>query len=504
MRSNVNTKINYPTFFSLYSDNAKTQGYNFGFLMSGLPTFCGFLAGSIMTMPFVMICGILNSLWAAAPGCIGGTILGVPTFAVGSTFGSVCIAPFTTIAAYWRNFQPDTEIKKNIDRLLILTDTLDQQEIISTVIRQYKDFFFSSYDSLDLIRILNDENYIKYTHEEKWQYLLDYMSDKTYTHAYTNNGKKLFNIILNIANSTSISYRIQLQTDLKNERLSEHYFKFLSRVDQHGRNYLHRAVINNDVTIVKELAKTTLLNRLTKSKPKRVSPLYLAVERGHTEVAIALIEAGARFNSKVVLLAIYEGHLDILKALHKKKPISLNNHYKDNRNRNILHIAAHLGQIDIVHYLTRKGMDIHAKTTNDRYGEIAIQLADKNYPDVAKAMRVGVENIRKQLKELYIMANHPKWNNHGYQLFGSGKKPDGIVWILERLSHIRHADQINNMKASTLVHIASQFWDHDFGYSFTRDKESTQKLLNFANNLGENTSNLLPTTKAREVVNCKY
>lgn len=498
----INDKTyNKPTLLSLYYDNVITQAYNCGFLVAGFPFCSGFLAGSVFTFPLLMAAGIMNNKeWFITPGCIVGTVIGVPTFALGSALGAAFIAPFSTIAAYHRHFTPDSEME-SVKNLLALTDTLDRQRIIDTITKKYKPGSFPSYESQELIRNFKDENIIaSYTLEERWQRLTAYMTDKTYTDAYTNNGKSLFNIIVDIAKSNPTIKRINLQNALQNKKISPKNLDFdlLSRVDLIGMNYLHRAVMSNDLTAIETLKKTKLLNSLT--QPKKIKPvtaLNLAVNLGRTEIAIALINANATFDDNIVMLAVKKNRLDILKALHKKQPRTLQDNLTDVNGKNILHIAAENGHMNIVQYLIDQGMDIHNKTYNKKNrSQTPSRLAlHSGHPEVAKAIDIGIDQIRRQFKILFHLVNAPEWQERGFQLFSANKKPDGIEWILERLQHIRHSDDIDKMTPASLVNLANEFWRHDFGIGIWRNKE-TQNLYDFANNLGKNEG--LPAKSLRE------
>lgn len=191
-----NNTINAPTFWSYYYDNIKTQAMCFGGILAAIPAIGGWLVGSVatapITVPLTCILDDKDKEPLKYPGLIGAGIAGAGPALVGGFIGGVFFAPFATLIAYARQPKPDNAIKEQIYKLISITDEDIRNKIIAEILNRYQRGSYPSASSMMLISLLNS----KAKTEDKWSYILQYISDKSYSDAYTNNGKALFNIII--------------------------------------------------------------------------------------------------------------------------------------------------------------------------------------------------------------------------------------------------------------------------------------------------------------------
>jgi hypothetical protein len=203
---NQNTSLyDTPSFLTLYYDNIKTTGYFGGLATGAIPFGATFGATTLGTAPLLVILAgdqVDLKYW---PGTWVATIVGGTAAIAGGFVSSVFIAPFFTIAAHFRKFKSNNEIRPDVKRLLKFTDTLTKQNIINEIIKNPMRGSVRSFESHALISNLESENL---TLNQKWKYLTEYMNAQS-KGAYIHNGKNLFNKILEI--SHQFIHQIKLQ-----------------------------------------------------------------------------------------------------------------------------------------------------------------------------------------------------------------------------------------------------------------------------------------------------
>lgn len=163
--------------------------------------------------------------------------------------------------------------------------------------------------------------------------------------------------------------------------------ELMTQTDSNGMNFLHRAVVNNDINAINTLIETDIDLNIAVNRPGHANHgktiLDLALELGHTTAAPRLILAGAILSNETlhpIHIAVKNGHLETVDALFQMNPSILN--ITNQLGQTPLHYAAANGYLNIVQHLVGLNADVNHSTNSNK---TAVQLADKNgHPDVAK------------------------------------------------------------------------------------------------------------------------
>jgi ankyrin repeat protein len=125
-----------------------------------------------------------------------------------------------------------------------------------------------------------------------------------------------------------------------------------------------------------------LLNKqTTEINPKGSTPLHIALESGHSDVAKILMTNGAILSNKErdesFLKATKAGHLEVVKLLIERgaKPQGVNEQVGDP-----LRWAIMKGHVDVAQFLIQKGAKLDSKELNDQL----LNAVDQNYLEMAK------------------------------------------------------------------------------------------------------------------------
>jgi len=184
-----------PAFSTLLWDNAKTTGV-FGGAVTGIPT--GLAAGAL---------GLLaGTPELAIFGYFAGAAITAPIHA------AIFALPFAIAAQHTREFKSNAEIETTLTKLASITDENDQKKIIKAILKEDNKSVCGGIRSLEsflLVRTLSGED----STDTQWSALNTYMRERS-GHAYTHNGKKLYNIVLDTTNKPKSS-RSKAKTNSK-------------------------------------------------------------------------------------------------------------------------------------------------------------------------------------------------------------------------------------------------------------------------------------------------
>jgi hypothetical protein len=155
-----------------------------------------------------------------------------------------------------------------------------------------------------------------------------------------------------------------------------------------GEGNLHEAALNGKLEKAKELIKAHPELVFNQSSYGSQTPLHLAVEYGHKEVAELLLANNANIEAKAyggmtpLLSAVFGGHKDLVELLlAHKADVNLN----DDVRRTPLHMAAENGYTDIAALLLAHKADVNAKNRDGRTPlRIAVLL---KHEDLAELLR---------------------------------------------------------------------------------------------------------------------
>lgn len=479
--TNIKTQYDAPGFWDLLKDNLKTTAF-FGGITTGIPTFAaGGIAGWVISCPVAIPLAMESQYtkYARIPFLTGGTIAGAPAFAVGSTVAATLFSIPFTIAAYFRQFKSNVEIKPHVDRLLAFVDSLDQKYIIDKILEQNKRSINRSFESAVLIYKLENSDF---SIQEKYSFLTAYMKAQNDDGAYINNGKTLFNTILDIAASAEVkkrmNIRIALATGERTEILKQNGANFYKQ-DNNQLNYFLRAVIRNDVNAINTLLK---IKFISKSVLDFHQGFDLACQHGHLKLVHALKEAGA-VHDNAIASATKNGHLEVLKYLLQDE---------QDINPMLLHLAAEHGHKNIVNYLVKeKNLNVnHLSIENETASQVARK---KGHTDLAiylaweeRVSRLDVNQVRKELIILWDIIENPAWSSQGDGFFTSRcKTPKGIEWMQGFKKN--HSSHPRDMTDQSILLTAFQLHHHHYDSSKYRTS-NTAAAYRIAQSLGENTA----------------
>jgi hypothetical protein len=147
------------------------------------------------------------------------------------------------------------------------------------------------------------------------------------------------------------------------------------KLGRRGRTQLHHCVRKGLTSSVKRLLSIRNINVNVKDV-NRATPLHLAAENGHIEIARLLLQNGAEVNAKdrwdrtPLHCSAIHGHIDILHLLVEN---GADLEAQDNEGWIVLHWAANYGHLPFIQeLLSRYHVDINER---NNYGETALRLA---------------------------------------------------------------------------------------------------------------------------------
>src|SRR5258708_999615 len=147
-------------------------------------------------------------------------------------------------------------------------------------------------------------------------------------------------------------------------------------IDSDGRNLLHKAVIDHDLSLIKKLSSTTEM--ILHKDHSGISPLHLAVLLGNLDITQHFIEIlYSSFGDKITISAISNNsgrsvlHSSISKQRHPItnliiawNPALVN--APDKYGWTPLHVAASLGDITSLELVLNNGGDLQLLKTSSR------------------------------------------------------------------------------------------------------------------------------------------
>jgi len=194
-------------------------------------------------------------------------------------------------------------------------------------------------------------------------------------------------------------------------------------------------------------------------------PLIFAAENGDVKSATSLIAAGADVNyevprtANVLLIALMAKQPRVASLLVEKGALVAG---KDRAGNTPLHIAAQLGDLDMVKLLISKGADVNArnnKVLGDRLGifnrpqsgeQTPLMVAARaNHPDVMRVLVAAGADPKAHANDgsTLLMAaasgGHPESVRYAYEL-----DPD-LTAVTDRKETVMHAVFIGSMQTST-------------------------------------------------------
>lgn len=380
---------------------------------------------------------------------------------------------FYAIAAGKRKFRANTDIKPALEAILSFEDELDRQFIINWILeidkQQQKNDGIRSYESSKLLNILKESS----DTQKKWQALNKYMRSES-DGVYLNNGKKLFNAILDIADDHNFKTRLELHNAIREhdiEYLRKHRERcnyIMNLPNTRGMNYLHRCVIANEYTETialiihnKFVDKNTLVD-CHSSEHHGKSALYLAAEYGHNHIVECLIKecAACNINGEFInpmVVAAKHGQLATVTGLLSKNEKLLFGEAGDSA----LALANQHGHYDVVSYL--------------------LELRIKQDP----------EKAREELRQLHTKLFAKHWINKGWGFFSDGL-PNGIEKLQAMMKKHNlgenQFDDISMLTPDDIYKIGFRLikLSHSFGGQHKYRKDETQECYAFTKNFGNN------------------
>lgn len=506
--------INTPEFETILWDNMKTTAY-----------YGGMVTGCVGAIPGAVVGGVIGLItldpFALPYAGIGGAYaLGAPIAVVGGSLSALCFSlPFSLAAVHTRKFKNNSQIDKIVKILSFVKDKSDQEKIIDQILAEdnLRDCWgVRSYESTKLVDALKrqikkkaskeeEENLL----EEKWQALLNYMSEQNGSANYVHNGKKLFNTILgvvpNIANDRNFVIRNVVQANdlVMLDRYLEKEPSLLNSPIFNRMSLLHYAVVEGFENVACHLITnyTDRINfnakiRSTDNTPEKTA-LHLAAEQGQVRTVCTLIRAGANLNcgdleDHPIHIAAKNGHSNLVQMLihHDYELINLPNKL----NQTPLMYAAANGFKEVVKYLVQNGAELDTKL-NDighvDHDKNALQLSEDseheaitNYLAANGAYDPKTEKSKNELKKIVDILNSPRWNEAGWGLF-CNHVPQRVEWLRKYIltSNIGNVDQLNRQE----VRKHADMMKNIVNLKNSIQREGSQgTLYRLIDNLGEN------------------
>jgi ankyrin repeat protein len=145
--------------------------------------------------------------------------------------------------------------------------------------------------------------------------------------------------------------------------------------DGRGEGSLHEAALNGKLEKAKALLKANPDLVFNQASYASQTPLHLAAEYGHKDVAELLLDNKANVEAKAyggwtpLLNAVFGGHKDLVELLVANKA---DVNVKEDAGRTPLHVAAENGYTEIAAFLLASKADVQAK---NRKGDTPLHLA---------------------------------------------------------------------------------------------------------------------------------
>jgi ankyrin repeat protein len=161
-----------------------------------------------------------------------------------------------------------------------------------------------------------------------------------------------------------------------------------------GEGSLHEAAFNGKLEKAKSLIKANpgLVN--SQASYGSQTPLHLAVECGHKDVAELLLANKADIEAKAyggwtpLLQAVFGGHKDLVELLVANKA-EVN--VKEDAGRTPLHVAAENGYTEIAAFLLASKADVNVKNRDgDTPLHVAVARGDKDLVELLLANKAGI------------------------------------------------------------------------------------------------------------------
>jgi len=161
-----------------------------------------------------------------------------------------------------------------------------------------------------------------------------------------------------------------------------------------GEGSLHEAALNGKLEKAKTLLKASPGLVSSQASYASQTPLHLAAEFGHKDVAELLLANKADIEAKAaggwtpLLQAVFGGHKELVELLVSNKA---NVNVKEDAGRTPLHVAAENGYTEIARFLLASKADVNAK---DRGGDTPLHTAAGfGYKEVVRLLIAGGAEI---------------------------------------------------------------------------------------------------------------
>jgi ankyrin repeat protein/L-ascorbate metabolism protein UlaG (beta-lactamase superfamily) len=195
---------------------------------------------------------------------------------------------------------------------------------------------------------------------------------------------------------------------------------------------IHNAALNGDLTKVKELlAKDPSL--LNAANDVGRTPLHVAANSGHTELAVWLIKQGADVNRREssyqltpLHLAVWNGHLEVTRLL-LTHGADLQAREKDNENA--LYYAALSNNLELVKYLVGKGLKVKDSGSSAGNTPLSIAVQNGNFAVASYFISRGAEVNARTVDGLFplFMAAKEGHKDMVLELLAAGAKADATL-----------------------------------------------------------------------------
>ncbi len=490
----MNSRIDAPTFSTIWWDNAKTIGIYGGAAI-------GIAAGApVGTAAYLVGVGLGSPEFGIVAGGITGGVVGLPVAAAtGSTLAAMFAVPFAMSAVHTRQFQTNQVIEMSLQSLFstLENETHYKEQVIQQILAENKQrkLGIRSYESYNLIEGLkekqteNSQNLLNH----QWESLKQYMT-ATSNGRYIHNGKKLFNMILNIANQLAVKKRIlnELMNAIKSgnqsvvtEILATHAHLFM----QPG--WARRMLIECAINAENGHALKEIIDRCHGEHTDDYHDiLTYAINNNKIQMTDLLLGNCQQHYAKVNQLAetifnrvIKEGQVMMLDML-------LSNHRALLHHPNVspLKLAIMHDKPAIINVLAVKHADINQPLPN---GKRPVNYADSlmKHNLAEQLVRLGANDdsyiqLKSDLQQIISLINNPSWSQQGIGFF-SRKVPTGVSLFRKIVSDYSEHD-FDTMSREMVIKLANtlKIVVRGFEHSATRS-ESTKSLYRMVSEMGE-------------------